>query len=104
MNLDLVKGQIKAWKFRLSDHAEEERNNDGIEIREIRQALLSAELLEDYPQDKRGPSCLLLGFDAQNRPIHVVCGLDKNEIVVIITVYVPSMPKWKNPRERNIVI
>ncbi len=102
MNLDHIKEQVKAWKFRLSDHAEEDRSNDAIEIRESRYALLRSEPLEDYPEGPRGPSCLLLGFDPQDKPIHVVCGRDKNNIVVIITVYVPSMPKWKNPRERNI--
>ncbi|MFH2003698.1 MAG: DUF4258 domain-containing protein [Bacteroidota bacterium] len=57
--------------------------------------------MEDYPEDKRGQSCLLLGFESTDRPIHVVCGLDKNQTIVIITIYIPTMPKWKNPRERN---
>ena len=42
------------------------------------QAPLSAELMaaapnmiEDYPEDKYGPSCLLLRFTSANRPLHI---------------------------------
>jgi hypothetical protein len=42
---------------------------------------------EDYPEDKYGPSCLILGFTKEDRPIHVQCSL---EPVWIITCYDPS--------------
>ena len=31
------------------------------------------DLVEDYPDDSRGHSCLMLGFGGGGRPIHVVC-------------------------------
>ena len=30
-------------------------------------------MVEDYPDDSRGHSCLMLGFGKGGRPIHVVC-------------------------------
>jgi hypothetical protein len=84
----------------LTEHADRERENDGIEIRQLKRALLGCELLEDYPDDPRGPSSLVLGFDSEGRPVHVVCAIDKNDIVVIITVYIPSKPKWQSPKKR----
>jgi len=35
------------------------------------------------------------------RPVHIVSGIDSNNILVMITVYIPTMPKWKSPKERN---
>ena len=100
MDLDLLKKKIRNNHYRLTEHADRERENDGIEVRELKRALLNCELLEDYPDNPRGPNSLVLGFDSEQRPIHVVCAIDKNDVVVIITVYIPSKPKWLNPRER----
>ena len=51
------------------------------------------ELVEDYPEDPRGHSCLMLGFGANDRPIHVVCS-PKDDYLAIITAYVPDADKW----------
>lgn len=40
---------------------------------EVETVVLSGELIEDYPQDPRGHSCLLLGFGDAKRAVHVVC-------------------------------
>lgn len=31
------------------------------------------EVIEDYPEDVRGHSCLVRGYGEDNRPAHVVC-------------------------------
>ena len=50
---------------------------------------MTGDLIEDYPDDPRGHSCLLLGRGKNGRPIHVVCAPTKN-YVAVITSYVPS--------------
>ncbi len=62
----------------------------------IEEAILSLEckIIEDYPNDPRGPSCLVLGFTAQNLPIHVLCGMREPKVLIIITVYRPDPDKW----------
>lgn len=71
-----------------------------IETAQIREALLDAEILESYPEDPRGASCLALGF-SKGQPIHVVCGRSKSDWLLIITVYIPREPKWRDPRTRR---
>lgn len=71
MDLDLLKKKVRNDQYRLTEHADRERENDGIEIKELKRALLECELLEDYPDDLRGPSSLVLGFDSGGRPIHM---------------------------------
>ena len=62
-------------------------------------ALLNGEIIENYASDRRGESCLILGY-AGEIPIHIVCGW-RGERVAIITVYIPKPPKFINPRTRG---
>jgi hypothetical protein len=60
---------------------------------EVRSVIEHGELVEDYPADSRGHSCLMLGFGADARPIHVVCA-PKDEYLAIITAYLPDPHEW----------
>ena len=62
---------------------------------DIRAVIFEGEVIEDYPEDQRGHSCLMLGFDAVDRPIHVVCS-PKNEYLAIITAYLPYEDEWSD--------
>jgi hypothetical protein len=44
-----------------------------ISTREFRQVIENGSIIEDYPDDPRGHSCLMLGLGVEGRPIHVVC-------------------------------
>ena len=89
----------------MSSHAQRERLADDLDVVEIEQALLNGEILEQYPDDPRGASCLVLGFSAA-RPIHVVLGWavrpqPARPTLRAITVYVPEPPKWSDARTRG---
>jgi hypothetical protein len=60
---------------------------------EIEAVVAAGELIEDYPEDARGHSCLLLGFTDGRRPIHVVCA-PKPDYLAIITAYIPHPDQW----------
>jgi hypothetical protein len=64
-----------------------------ISTAEVRRVIKQGELVEDYPEDVRGHSCLLLGWGEGNRPLHVVCA-PKADYLAIITVYLPGPAKW----------
>ena len=77
-------------------HAQQERLEDGLDVVEIETALTQGEILEDYPEDPRGESCLVLGY-AGTKPIHAVIGWAKTtpedeKILRIITVHIPQPP------------
>ncbi|MDQ7837856.1 MAG: DUF4258 domain-containing protein [Thermodesulfobacteriota bacterium] len=61
---------------------------------EIRQIIANGEIIEDYPDDVRGHSCLLMGKGASGRSIHVVCA-PKDEYLAIITAYIPTLDDWE---------
>ena len=62
---------------------------------EVREVFEQGEIIEDYPEDKRGHSCLIAGFPGRRRPIHVVCA-PKEDYLAVITTYVPDLTNWKN--------
>lgn len=61
------------------------------------------EIIEDYPEDERGPACLVLGWADLARPLHVVVGYGLLQDVEIetITVYEPDPRQWQNHRVRK---
>lgn len=97
-----IQDKLKRQWYRLTSHAEQEREAEKIGIDDIEEALVSrrAEVIESYPNDARGRSCLVLGFDARGSPLHVVCGLAL-ENVVIVTVYRPRPDQWADWRKRR---
>ncbi len=100
MDIKGIQKQIAQDKFILSSHAHEERQAESISIDDIKTALLDGEIIENYPEDKRGESCLILGY-SNVRPIHIVCGKAKIGWLKIITVYIPNPPKWVTPKTRK---
>lgn len=73
-----------------------------ISVAELEQALSNrSEVIEDYPEDKYGPSCLILGFTSVGRPLHVQCSDPARPLIKIITVYEPDAELWIDLRIRR---
>ena len=98
--IDWIKQKIKSDAYYFTRHGDQERKNDNLSITEIEEAIQTGQILEQYPDTGRGESCLAVGFTPQGKPIHIVCGEMDNELV-IITVYIPTPPKFKNPYQRE---
>jgi hypothetical protein len=60
---------------------------------DVRKVLEEGEIIEDYPEDARGHSCLILGRGRDGRPIHIVC-TPKDEYLAIVTAYIPDEAQW----------
>lgn len=100
IDLDWMKQAVRNETHRYSRHGDQERQNDNLTLAQVAQALLNGRILEQYADDSRGASCLVAGFTDNGIPIHVVCGC-MGKTLVIITVYIPTPPKFKNPFERG---
>lgn len=81
-------------EFEFSKHAVDQTILREISVQEIRDAVRDSEIIEDYPDDKYYPSCLLLGFTNQNRPLHIHCSYPTRDLVKIVTVYEPDPARW----------
>jgi len=61
---------------------------------DIERAVGNGAIIENYPNDPRGPSCLVLGHSGK-RSIHVVCGRLSSDEILIITAYQPDPEEWE---------
>jgi len=100
MEIREIREKVEREAYEISFHAEKERYAENITISDLETAMYNGEILEDYPTDLRGQSCLGLGH-SQNRPIHIVCGYTTKKWIRIITVYIPKRPKWISERRRG---
>ena len=71
-----------------------------ISSNEVDGVVKQGELIEDYPNDPRGHSCLMLGFGDAGRAVHVVCS-PKDEYLAIITAYLPDPAQWSDDFRRR---
>ncbi|MFC1879376.1 DUF4258 domain-containing protein [Chloroflexota bacterium] len=99
--LDQIRRKIQAGQFEYAQHAVDQSIIRRITVQELRQALQTAELIEDYPEDKYGPSCLILGFTRDSRPLHIQCSHPSRPLIKIITIYQPDPELWYDYRTRR---
>ena len=99
--IEQIRTKIQAGQFEFSKHAVDQSILRRISVQELREAIASGELIEDYPDDKYGPSCLILGFTQAGRPLHVQCSYPSRPLVKIITLYEPDPSRWIDFRMRR---
>ena len=92
--LDLIK-ESAAKRILFLPHAVRQMSKPDrlITAKDIRHVVENGEIIEDYPEDARGHSCLVFG--TTDRPIHVVCS-PKQDYLAIITAYLPRRQDWEN--------
>ena len=92
--INQLRSKIAANQFEFSKHALDQSILRGIAVQELREAIADGEAIEDYPNDKYGPSCLVFGMTKSRRPIHIQCSYPSRKIVKIITLYQPDPEQW----------
>ena len=95
-----IRAQAARGNFRITQHAQREMAEEGIILDEILQAIAVGEVLENYPEHRRGACCLLHRRTADGRHLHIVC-TTAQPVLIIITVYEPKQPKWMTPTQRR---
>jgi len=93
--------KIEAGEFEFSKHAVDQSIIRRISVQEVREIFGDAEVIEDYPDDKYGPSCLILGRTREGRPLHIQCSYPSRPLINIITLYEPDPDLWIDFRMRR---
>lgn len=90
---DLIDSNINNIKLTL--HALKWFQESDLGVREVLETLRSKyQIIEEYPNDLRGPSVLILVF-LEDNPIHLVVAPHEDDLIVI-TGYRPKESEWKN--------
>ena len=90
-DMDALRRAFQEEHYLLTDHASDRAVQRDISSQEIVQTVLAGEIIEDYPEDKYGPSCLMLGTTEAGRVLHVQVSYNAK----VITVYEPSLEEWE---------
>lgn len=88
-----IRGAFLRHEYLFTAHGSDRASRRAIRAREIEEAIAVGEVIEDYPEDKYGPSCLILGYTAAQRPLHIQVSYPPQP--KIITVYQPSLSDWE---------
>ena len=93
--LDFIKSCIKRRRIRWTYHVNMRLKGRFIPREAILSSANSYEIIEEYPEDKYLPSCLIYA-KYENQIIHIQIAMDlENDSVTIVTAYKPTLDKWE---------
>lgn len=100
----ILKEIMEAYKKRVlfTVHALNQMNmlERMISKNEVYEVIEKGELIEHYPDDPRGHSCLVGRKTKKNRWVHVLCA-PKDEYLAVITTYLPDPDEWEEDMKRR---
>lgn len=103
IDINRLKEYAEQHKMFMSQHASNRCEQRNISKKDIKNCILTGEIIEQYPGDFPWPSCLIYGYTADNKTVHVVVS-DSGEASKIITAYIPDTetfePDLKTRKEK----
>jgi len=95
-----IQKRVREGDYRFTIHAFERCVERSISPKQIKSAILNGEIVENYPDDKYGPSCLIYGITWEGKILHVQCS---TEPVWIVTAYDPTLhpEEWDKEYKRR---
>lgn len=92
----LIQRLVAEGEVKISSHGYDELAEDSIFVHDILLSIKDAKIVEDYPSFGKGPCVLVLQYDRDSKPIHVVWGIPRgnDRPAVLITAYRPNPEKW----------
>ena len=96
MDIFDLRSLVLEGKVLWTEHVALRLREQSIKRIDVIDCLQNGVIIEHYPDDMPYPSCLILGFTASQKPLHVVCGLNTGVICYVITSYYPSPDKWES--------
>ena len=99
MTIKRIQDKIRSGRYRFSDHSVKRMIQRSVTRAEVEGVILSGEIIEEYPDDKYSPSCLIYGKTEVGRDLHIQVTYPPT--VVVITVYEPDPKEWVDWRTRR---
>ncbi len=99
--IEEIRRSFATLEYEYSLHAVDQSIRRQITRQELEEAVADGEIIEHYPTDKYGPSCLILGSTPAGRSLHIHCTVPGPTRVKIITAYEPDPDEWIEFRSRK---
>ena len=102
ISLATIKAAAQAGRIKWQYHALLRAIERGITREQALKVIQEGELLEQRPQAKPYPKCLMMNTVGENRPLYVSLGYNQeNDFLYIITVHWLDPEKWDDPWTRK---
>jgi hypothetical protein len=95
VDIEDIKRKVGEGKYAVSFTHTEKLRLRRIKTGDIEQAVKSGNIIENYPNDPRGPSCLVLGRIG-DRALHIFFARLEAEEILVVTAYEPDPEEWEN--------
>lgn len=95
IDIETLREYYKQGSVIITIHAQERLRQRGIRARDVKNCIMSGEIIEQYPDDFPFQSCLIFGYAVDGKIIHVVAS-DEGTGSRIITAYFPDNKKFKD--------
>jgi hypothetical protein len=97
---------VEARKYRVRIHTVRHMIEEGFSEDNLVEALTGkSKILEEYQDELR---CLVLGYFKMSgkvrSPLHIVCDYSSDEVIDIVTAYIPQKPWWLTPTKRGRIL
>ena len=96
LSLEEIRRKIASNDFEISKSVVNGSALHRIQVHEVKEAIANGQLIEDYPDDRYGPSCLICGLTKAGRAIHVQCSYPSRWLINIINMYDPLPERWND--------
>ena len=90
--MQTIRALILSGDFVMTEHFTDRCRERGLASAAVVQDTAQGHIIENYPDDPRGPSCLIL-TKSGTYTLHVVVGASHVEIIMI-TAYSPNPGQW----------
>ncbi|MGB5593434.1 MAG: DUF4258 domain-containing protein [Crocosphaera sp.] len=84
INIKKIIEAVLDYRFWITDHADEEAEEDQLSFDEIYHSVLYGEIIEEYPHNQPFPRCLIYGENFATEPIHSVWDYDQETDILCI--------------------
>lgn len=95
ITIDDLRKLCKDETINLTQHFQMRCKERKISLKDVKNAILTGEIIEIYKDDYLNPSCLVLGNAINKKALHIVVGIGNN-FLWLITAYYPNEVKWTN--------
>ena len=90
-----LQAMLSAGQTVWTEHLSLRMRERGIKRADVIACIQNGEIIEQYPDAYPNPACLVFATLADDKPLHVVAGINDSEMF-IITVYYPTLDKFES--------
>jgi hypothetical protein len=95
VDIEDIRQKVGEGRYTISFTHTEKLRLRRIKAADIERAVKSGNIIEDYPNDPRGASCLIFGR-VGDRPLHILFAQLQAEELLVVTAYEPDPEEWED--------